>query len=284
MLFPNLSRLTDSYFDQREFFMMTRREAIRTATLATAACATILPAIAADTTPTATAPAATGPFTLPPLPYAYDALEPYIDARTMEIHHDKHHAAYVANLNKAVAGHPDLASKSIEDLLANLNTLPEGIRTGVQNQGGGHYNHSLFWQMMKKGGGGEPKGALASAINKKFKSFSGFKDEFTKAATTRFGSGWAWLVLEPNKELAVISLPNQDAPIMLSPDKNPAAQEALSKRYGMTLPRTSPLLAIDVWEHAYYLKYQNRRPEYIAAFFNVIDWDFVSDRYQKATA
>ncbi|MDB6111679.1 MAG: Superoxide dismutase [Pedosphaera sp.] len=281
MLASNLSRLTASYFDQKEFIMMTRREAIKTATLATAACATILPAIAADT---AAAPAATGPFTLPPLPYAFDALEPHIDARTMEIHHDKHHAAYVANLNKAVAGHPELADKSLEDLLTHLNALPESIRTAVQNQGGGHYNHSLFWQMMKKGGGGEPKGELASAIDKKFKSFSGFKDEFTKAATTRFGSGWAWLVLEPNKELAVVSSANQDSPIMPSPDKNPAGQEALSKRFGMNLPRTSPLLGIDVWEHAYYLKYQNRRPEYITAFWNVIDWDFVSDRYQKAMA
>src|SRR3954447_22611121 len=161
--------------------MMTRRDAIKTATLATAACATILPAIAADTTPTAAAPAPAGPFTLPPLPYAFDALEPHIDARTMEIHHDKHHAAYITNLNKAVAGHPEAAGKSVEELLTGLNALPEAIRTAVQNQGGGHYNHSLFWQMMKKGGGGEPKGALANAIDKKFKNFSGFKDEFIKA-------------------------------------------------------------------------------------------------------
>jgi Fe-Mn family superoxide dismutase len=266
--------------------MMTRREAIKTATLATAACATILPAVAADSGTTAAAPAPTGPFKLPPLPYAFDALEPHIDARTMEIHHDKHHAAYVTNLNKAVAGHPDLASKSVEELLTSITTLPEAIRTAVQNQGGGHYNHSVFWTMMKKDGGGEPKGELASAIDKKFKNFSGFKDEFTKAATTRFGSGWAWLVLQPNKQLAVISLPNQDAPIMVSAEKNAAAQEALNKRYNMNmpLPGSTPLLGIDVWEHAYYLKYQNRRPDYIAAFYNVIDWDFVADRYQKAMA
>jgi Fe-Mn family superoxide dismutase len=237
--------------------MMTRREAIKTATIATAACAAALPALAADSPPA-------GPFSLPALPYAFDALEPYIDARTMEIHHDKHHQAYVTNLNKALAGQPDLAGKSVEDLLRGLDSLPEGIRTAVENNGGGHYNHSLFWLMLKKDGG-EPKGDLAAAIDMHFKSFGAFKDEFTKAATSRFGSGWAWLALDANKRLSVESSPNQDSPVLKSRDKN-------------------VLLGIDVWEHAYYLKYQNRRPEYVAAFFDVINWDFVADRYQKLIA
>jgi superoxide dismutase, Fe-Mn family len=241
--------------------MMTRRQAIKSATLATAACAAVLPAFGEDT-PVATA---TAPFSLPPLPYPFDALEPYIDARTMEIHHDKHHQAYVTNLNKALAGHADLEHKSLEELISNLGAIPESVRTAVQNNGGGHYNHSLFWQMMKKGGGGEPKGELAAAIDKQFKSFNGFKDELTKSAIGRFGSGWAWLVLTPAKELAVVSTANQDSPVM-------------------SAPKSIPLLGIDVWEHAYYLKYQNRRPEYVAAFFNVIDWDYVSDRYQKSSA
>ena len=204
-------------------------------------------------------------YQLPPLPYAFDALEPHIDARTMEIHHDKHHQAYVTNLNKALAGHAELQAKSVEELLRGLATLPETIRVAVQNNGGGHYNHSLFWQMMKKNGGGEPIGELAGALDKKFKSFSGFKDDFTKAATTRFGSGWAWLVLGPDKQLGIESSANQDSPMSSGAGKN-------------------VLLGIDVWEHAYYLKYQNRRPEYIAAWFNVINWDFVSDRFQKLAA
>jgi superoxide dismutase, Fe-Mn family len=266
--------------------MMTRRQAIKTTAIATTACATILPALAADTTtPLSAVPASTAPFTLPPLPYAFDALEPHIDARTMEIHHDKHHQAYVTNLNKALAGHADLEKKTLEDLLQNLHKLPESIRTAVQNNGGGHYNHSLFWQMMKKDGGGEPKGELASAIDKKFKSFSAFKDELSKAAISRFGSGWAWLVVGPDKQLAIMSTANQDTPISLglgSPGTT-AGAEALQKRFAMNFHH-SPLLGIDVWEHAYYLKYQNRRPDYVAAFFNVINWDFVSDRYQKLTA
>jgi Fe-Mn family superoxide dismutase len=244
--------------------MMTRRQAIRTTALATAACAAALPvAKAQQPAPVVAATPAAGPFTLPPLPYAFDALEPHIDARTMEIHHDKHHQAYVTNLNKAVAGHAEQQNKNVEELLRGLATLPDAIRTAVQNNGGGHYNHSLFWQMMKKGGGGEPTGELAGALDKKFKSFSGFKDEFTKAAATRFGSGWAWLVAGPDKQLSIESSANQDSPI--SAGRN-------------------VLLGIDVWEHAYYLKYQNRRPEYIAAWFNVINWDFVSDRYQKLAA
>jgi len=207
-------------------------------------------------------PPTAGPFTVPPLPYAFDALEPHIDAQTMQIHHDKHHAAYVTNLNKALADAPELGRKPIEELLSNLNAAPEKVRVAVRNQGGGHYNHTLFWQMMKKGGGGEPRGELAQAIDKAFGSFSGFKDKFTEAATKQFGSGWAWLVAGAGKALTVESMPNQDTPLSAA---------------GKT-----PILGIDVWEHAYYLKYQNRRPEYIKAFQSVINWDFVSDRYSKA--
>ena len=242
--------------------MMTRRQAIRTTTLASVTLAT-LPSALAQTNPVApVAPAPSGPFMLPPLPYAYDALEPYIDARTMEIHHDKHHAAYVANLNKAVAEFPDVGKMSVEDMLKNLNAIPEKIRMAVRNQGGGHFNHSLFWQMLKKDGG-EPAGALASAIDQRFGSFSAFKDEWTKAAAGQFGSGWAWLVVDANKQLGIEPTGNQDSPISQG---------------------KQPLLGIDVWEHAYYLKYQNRRPEYVAAFFHVINWDFVSERYAKAVA
>jgi len=238
--------------------MMTRRLALKRSALLSATFAAGL-AWPARLQAQPAAPAPAGPFKLPPLPYEFDALEPHIDARTMEIHHDKHHQAYITNLNKAVAGHEDLAKKNVEDLIRDLAQVPEAIRTAVRNQGGGHYNHSLFWQMMKKGGGGEPKGALGSAIDKKFGNFTGFKDELTKAATSQFGSGWAWLTLD-GKNLKVEPAPNQD---------NPLSQ-------GRT-----PLLGIDVWEHAYYLKYQNRRPEYIAAFFNVINWDFVAQRYEK---
>ncbi len=281
---PELACLPQTFACAKATIMMTRREAIKTASLATAACAA-LPVLHAESTPVlAAVPNATAPFSLPPLPYSTDALEPDIDARTMEIHHDKHHQAYVTNLNKAIAGHPDLEKKTLEELLVSLSTLPDAVRTAVQNNGGGHYNHSLFWQMMKKGGGGEPKGELAAAIDKKFKSFNGFKEEFSKAAVGRFGSGWAWLVFEPSKELAIVSTANQDTPISTPAERNPAAAESLTRRFGMNLPHTVPLLGIDVWEHAYYLKYQNRRPDYVAAFFNIIDWDFVSDRFQKANA
>jgi Fe-Mn family superoxide dismutase len=239
--------------------MMTRREALHRTGMA---AAVITAAGVLDlNAQTPTAPAPTGPFTLPKLPYAFDALEPYIDAKTMEIHHDKHHAAYVANLNKAVAGQNAIASKSVEDLVRDLNSVPEAIRTAVRNNGGGHANHSLFWTTLKKGENGKPKGPLAQAIDKKFSNYDGFKEQFTKAATTVFGSGWAWLNVDKSGDLIVESLPNQDSP--LSQGK-------------------TPILGLDVWEHAYYLKYQNRRPEYIAAFFNVIDWDAVADRYQKA--
>lgn len=232
--------------------MITRRDAIKKTALVTASVA-VLPAVVSGQA------AAPGPFKLPALPYAFDALEPHIDARTMEIHHDKHHAAYVANLNKAVTGQDALEGKNIEDLVRNLNTVPESVRTAVRNNGGGHLNHSLFWQMLKKNGGGQPKGELAQAIDKKFGSFDKFKEEFTSAATKVFGSGWAWLTLDGN-ELKVESSPNQD---------NPLNQGRI------------PLLGLDVWEHAYYLKYQNRRPEYINAFYNVINWDFVSDRFRQ---
>src|ERR1039457_1933538 len=242
--------------------MMTRRKAIKTTALASAALAT-LPGAIAQTNPTAPAAATPGgPFTLPPLPYAYDALEPHIDAHTMQIHHDKHHATYVANLNKAVAEFPDLGNKPVEDLLKDLNSVPEKIRTAVRNQGGGHYNHSLFWQMMKKGGGGEPTGDLAKAIDTAFGSFSTFKDNLAKAGVGQFGSGWAWLVLDGSR-LKIEPTANQDSPLISG---------------------KTPLLGVDVWEHAYYLKYQNKRADYITAWWNVVNWDFVADRYAKAKA
>jgi Fe-Mn family superoxide dismutase len=197
---------------------------------------------------------------LPELPYAHNALEPHIDAQTMEIHHGRHHATYVNNLNAALEGHPDLQSKSVEELISNLDALPESIRTAVRNNGGGHANHTLFWQIMSPNGGGTPSGALADAINAAFGSFDNFKAEFTKAATTRFGSGWAWLVVDGGK-LAITYTPNQDSPIM----------------EGKT-----PILGLDVWEHAYYLNYQNKRPDYINAFWNVVNWDEVSKRFEAA--
>lgn len=200
------------------------------------------------------------PFTLPPLPYAFDALEPFIDAKTMEIHHDKHHGAYVTNLNKALEGHADLQSKSIDDLLKDLNSLPEAIRTAVRNNGGGHLNHSLFWKIMKKGGGGEPSGDLSTAINGAFGSFAEFKAKLIEAGTKRFGSGWAWLLVR-NGKLAIESSANQDNPIS---DGGKA------------------FFGIDVWEHAYYLKYQNRRPEYLEAWWNTVNWAQVADNYAEA--
>jgi Fe-Mn family superoxide dismutase len=198
-------------------------------------------------------------FKLPELPYAYDALEPHFDKETMSIHHTKHHNAYVTNLNNALEGNEELLNKSIEDLIANLDTVPEDKRTAVRNNGGGHANHSLFWELLSAEGGGNPSGALAEAIDKKFGGFDAFKEEFAKAGATRFGSGWAWLVLN-GEELEIMSTPNQDSPIM----------------EGKT-----PLLGLDVWEHAYYLNYQNRRPDYISAFWNVVNWDEVAKRYGK---
>lgn len=198
-------------------------------------------------------------YSLPELPYGYDALEPHIDARTMEIHHSKHHAAYIAKVNAALEG-SDLGSKSIEDLVSDMNAVPENIRGAVRNNGGGHANHSLFWTVMSPTGGGAPEGELAEAINAACGSFDGFKEQFSAAAATRFGSGWAWLSYDGSK-VVVESTPNQDSPLM----------------EGRT-----PLLGLDVWEHAYYLNYQNRRPDYIAAFFNVIDWNAVAERYTAA--
>jgi Fe-Mn family superoxide dismutase len=199
-------------------------------------------------------------YTLPPLPYPNNALEPHIDAKTMEIHHDKHHNAYVTNLNAALEG-KGLAEQSTEDLCRNIEKVPEDIRMAVRNNGGGHANHSMFWLIMSPKGGGKPGGALASAIDAELGGFDKFKEAFTKAATTRFGSGWAWLSVDKAGKLSVESTPNQDNPYMIG---------------------KVPILGIDVWEHAYYLNYQNRRPDYINAFYNVIDWNAVAARYQKA--
>jgi Fe-Mn family superoxide dismutase len=200
-------------------------------------------------------------FSLPELPFAYDALEPHIDARTMEIHHTKHHQAYVTNVNKAIEGHAELQSKPLDDLLKDLNAIPESIRGAVRNHGGGHWNHALFWQVMSKKGGGEPKGSLEEAIKKSFGAFDSFKEQFGQAAIGRFGSGWAWLGLDKNGKLIVESTPNQDTPIS----------------WGHV-----PILGLDVWEHAYYLKYQNRRPDYVGAWWNVVNWAEVQKRYELA--
>lgn len=200
-------------------------------------------------------------YTLPELPYPKDALEPHIDATTMEIHHGKHHAAYVSNANAALEGHADLAAKSVEDLISNLSAVPEAIRTALRNNAGGHANHSLFWTVLSPNGGGAPTGELAEAINSAFGTFDGFKQKFEAAAKTRFGSGWAWLVVKDG-QLSVSSTPNQDNPLMDGSG--------------------TPILGLDVWEHAYYLKYQNRRPEYVSAFWNVVNWAEVSKRFAAA--
>lgn len=201
------------------------------------------------------------PHSLPALPFAHDALAPHIDAKTMEIHHGKHHNGYVTKLNAALEG-TDLDSKSVEELIGDLSVVPEAKRGAVRNNGGGHANHSLFWSILSADGGGEPSGALADAINAEFGSFEDFKTKFSAAAGTRFGSGWAWLSVDGGK-LTIESTPNQDSPLM----------------EGRT-----PVLGLDVWEHAYYLNYQNRRPDYVAAFFNVVNWNAVSERYAAATA
>lgn len=207
-------------------------------------------------------------YELPKLDYDYAALEPHIDAQTMEIHHSKHHQAYVTNLNKALEGHPDLASKDIESLISDLNAVPENIRTAVRNNGGGHFNHSLFWKVIGPGKGGEPSGALAEAINNKWGSFDKFKEAFETAGATRFGSGWAWLCISADKAINICSTPNQDAPVMK----------------GIAECEGTPILGLDVWEHSYYLKYQNRRPEYMKAFWNIVDWDAVAKNYEAAIA
>ena len=201
-------------------------------------------------------------FSLPELTYSYDALAPHIDARTMEIHHGKHHAGYTNNLNAALEKHPDLAEKSIEELLSNISAIPADIQTAVRNNGGGYYNHKMFWQWMSPDGGGEPSGELADAIKGKWGSLDDFKAAFAKSAATQFGSGWGWLVVDKDGNLAVTSTPNQDNPLSSG---------------------QRPILGVDVWEHAYYLNYQNRRGDYLSAFWNVVDWDFVAKLYSDAT-
>jgi len=199
-------------------------------------------------------------YELPPLPYDYNALEPHIDEQTMHLHHDKHHQTYITNVNNALASHPELAALSVEELISNMSRVPEDIRPVVQNNGGGHANHSFFWQIMAPNAGGQPIGALSDAITQTFGSFDAFKEQFGKAATTRFGSGWAWLTVDSSGALKLESTANQDSPLS----------------QGRT-----PLLGLDVWEHAYYLKYQNRRPDYIAAFWNVVNWPEVARRFGK---
>jgi Fe-Mn family superoxide dismutase len=196
---------------------------------------------------------------LPPLPYDYNALEPHIDEQTMRIHHDKHHATYVNNLNAALEKHPDLQQKSIEDLLRGINSVPEDIRTAVRNNGGGHANHTIFWELMAPGGSAEPKGAIGDAIKAAFGGVDQFKEQFAKAGVGRFGSGWAWLI-DAGGKLVIESSANQDSPLMEG---------------------KKPILGLDVWEHAYYLKYQNRRPDYIAAWWNVVNWDAVNKQFGK---
>jgi Fe-Mn family superoxide dismutase len=200
-------------------------------------------------------------YELPPLPYAYDALEPHIDAQTMQIHHDKHHAAYVNNLNAALANYPELQGKSAEELIKDLTAVPDAVRTAVRNNAGGHVNHTMFWNIMKPNGGGAPTGAIASAINEAFGDFETFKTQFNDAGVKRFGSGWAWLVRGGDGKLAIVSTANQDNPMT---------------------DGSFPILGNDVWEHAYYLKYQNRRPDYLAAWWNTVNWDEVNRRFAQA--
>ncbi len=202
-----------------------------------------------------------GPFTLPPLPYDYNALEPYIDAETMMFHHDKHHAGYVKKLNEGIAKYPELASKSAEELLKEIDSLPKDIQSTVRNQCGGHVNHTMFWEIMSPNGGGQPTGGIAEAITKTFGSFEAFQEQFNEAGAKQFGSGWAWLVLDSNKQLKVMGLPNQDSPLMS----------------GM-----SPIMGNDVWEHAYYLTYRNKRDEYLANWWNVVNWQEINKRYESA--
>lgn len=206
-------------------------------------------------------PSGTMPYSLPPLPYGYDALEPYIDAQTMHLHHDKHHAAYVKNLNTAVADHSDLTKLPVEELIRHVDRVPESIRTTVRNNGGGHANHSFFWKIMQKDAPSEPKGGLAKAIDAEFGKFASFQEQFTKAALSVFGSGWVWLSMDDKRQLSIETTPNQDSPWMTG---------------------RTPILGIDVWEHAYYLKYQNVRADYISAFYKVISWDAVSECFHNS--
>jgi Fe-Mn family superoxide dismutase len=240
--------------------MITRREALKTA--ATFALVGS-PLLAAENTPaptTATPAAPAGPFKLPALGYSFDALEPFIDAKTMEIHHDKHHNTYVTNLNKALADYPDLQSKSVEDLLKNLDAVPEKIRAAVKNNAGGHYNHTLFWQCLKKGDPRAPQGKLREAFGELYQSDEEGQKDFLAKALGVFGSGWIWIVLDKEKSLKVVTTSNQDCPLS----------------QGMT-----PLAGLDLWEHAYYLKYQNRRKDYVEAINNVLNWDFIEERYER---
>jgi len=235
--------------------MLNRRQALQKTALFSAAVSlgsTLFPAQAQTAAPAA--------IVLPPLGYAFDALEPHVDAQTMQIHHGKHHAAYVAGLNKAITDTPALAGKSVEALVKNLAAVPETVRTAVRNHGGGHLNHTLFWQQLKKNNGRGPTAELAKALDQKFGSFAKFQEKFSEAAMKQFGSGWAWLTLDAKKELAIESTPNQDTPLSAG---------------------RTPLLGVDVWEHAYYLKYQNRRADYLAAFYNVVDWDVIGARYAQ---
>jgi superoxide dismutase, Fe-Mn family len=235
-------------------YMITRRHALQSIALGVASL---------STAPWAPAQAQkTEPFRLPPLPYPSDALEPHIDGRTMEIHHGRHHASYISSLNGAVNNTPAIQGVSVEQLLQQLDKVPESARTAVRNHGGGHHNHLLFWQMLSPKGGGQPTGELAGAIQRQFGGFDSFREQFTRAALGQFGSGWAWLSLTPNRQLQIEATANQDS----------------------TLSRGHvPLLGVDVWEHAYYLLYQNRRADYVAAFFNVVNWDYVAQRYHNGT-
>jgi Fe-Mn family superoxide dismutase len=245
--------------------MMNRRDALRAFTITSAAALATrwlpAPARAADAAPAPIAPTpGAEPFVLAPLPYTANALEPHLDAATMEIHHGKHHAAYVKNLNKAVAPYPELAARPVEALITDLNALPADVRTAIRNNGGGHANHSLFWKCLSPQGGGAPAGTLAAAINATFGDFGRLQDTMTKAALATFGSGWAWLSLDADRKLSVESTPNQDSPLSQG---------------------RQPLFGIDVWEHAYYLRYQNRRAEYLEAIWNVFDWQFIGARYAE---
>jgi superoxide dismutase, Fe-Mn family len=243
--------------------MITRREAIKAVAL-TAGALTVVPSFLQGQTSDSSTSGSTYPFKLAPLGYPYDALEPYIDAQTMQIHHDKHNGAYVDNLNKAMAQAPESIQKmSLDELLLNLDKVPDNIRTAVRNNAGGQYNHSFFWKLLKKNEEGKPTGDLAAGIDGTFGSFSAFQDKLGEAATKVFGSGWAWLVAE-GKQLEITATPNQDCPI-----SRPQHKEI-------------PIVGIDVWEHAYYLKYQNRRAEYVKAFWNVINWDYAAERYATA--
>ena len=247
---------------QGEISVMNRRTALKQMTgLASAVLMSesLLAKPSAGQAAPAASQAPTGPYTLPPLPYAYDALEPYFDAETMHLHHDKHHQAYVDKLNAAVAGHPEIAGKTVDELVANLGAVPEPIRKAVQNQGGGHANHSFWWVTLGKGGA-TPTGELAKEIDAKFGSFSGFQDKLTAAAVGVFGSGWAWLVVSPAGALDIVTTPNQDSPLTGG---------------------AKPVVGVDVWEHAYYLKYKNKRPDYVKAYFSVVNWDAVSAKFAE---